>query len=179
MKFPYKKASGLHEFSVAQGIGSSTGDQKIIAKDIPCQAACPAQTNVPLYIEYLAQGNARASYQVNLEDNVFPGVLGRVCTRPCEDRCRHQWTNVNGPVSICHLKRAAADTITGTIEPPAPYFEKTGKRIAVIGGGPAGLTAAREGRRLGHEVTLFEREDRLGGMMINGIPGSSSLRLRP
>jgi NADPH-dependent glutamate synthase beta subunit-like oxidoreductase len=170
MKFSYKTAASLQEYSVAQGIATGQGDQKVIAKDIPCQAACPAQTNVPLYIEYLAQGDARTSYQVNLEDNVFPGVLGRVCTRPCEDRCRHQWTNVNGPVSICHLKRAAADNIAGTIDPPASYFENTGKRIAIIGGGPAGLTAAREGRRMGHEVTLFEREDRLGGMMINGIP---------
>ncbi len=170
MKFSYEKAPSLREYSVAQGIGLSPGDRKVLAKDIPCQAACPARTNVPLYIEYLGRGNARASYQVNLECNVFPGVLGRVCTRPCEGRCRHQWTNVNGPVSICHLKRAAADSISGTIAPPAPYFERTGKRIAVIGGGPAGLSAARECRRLGHEVGLFEREDRLGGMMINGIP---------
>lgn len=170
MKFSYDKAPNLQEFSVAQGTGATPGDQKVLAKDIPCQAACPAQTNVPLYIEHIMHGDHLASYQVNLEDNVFPGVLGRVCTRPCEERCRHQWTNVNGPVSICHLKRAAADNLSRTIKPPAPYFETTGKRIAIVGGGPAGLTAARECRRLGHEVTLFEREERLGGMMINGIP---------
>jgi NADPH-dependent glutamate synthase beta subunit-like oxidoreductase/ferredoxin len=170
MKFSYNKAPQLREYSVDQGCARSAGDQKIIAKDIPCQEACPAKTNVPLYIEHLAQNNPKASYEVNLECNVFPGVLGRICTRPCEERCRHQWTNVNGPVTICHLKRAAADGITDTIDAPAPYFEKTGKRIAIIGGGPAGLSAARECRRMGHEVTLFEREDRLGGMMINGIP---------
>ena len=105
MKFSYNKAPQLREYSVDQGCARSAGDQKIIAKDIPCQEACPAKTNVPLYIEHLAQNNPKASYEVNLECNVFPGVLGRICTRPCEERCRHQWTNVNGPVTICHLKR--------------------------------------------------------------------------
>jgi formate dehydrogenase major subunit len=143
---------------------------RILAKDIPCQEACPAKTNVPLYIQHLADGDPRASYEVNLECNVFPGVLGRICTRPCEDMCRHNWTNVNGPVSICHLKRAAADNTGDDVEPPGPYYGDSGKRVAVVGGGPAGLTAARELRRLGHKVALFEREEHLGGMMRYGIP---------
>lgn len=170
MRYEYKKAPAVREYSADEGRVATSGDKRIIAKDIPCQEACPARTNVPLYIEHLANGDPKASYQVNLECNVFPGVLGRICTRPCEDRCRHNWTNVNGPVTICHLKRAAADAAAETIEPPAPYFDASGKRIAVVGGGPAGLTAARELRRLGHDVTLFERREHLGGMMRYGIP---------
>jgi formate dehydrogenase major subunit len=145
-------------------------DFAVIAKDIPCQEACPAKTNVPGYIEMLAQGDAEGAYLSNLESNVFPGVLGRVCTRPCEPACRHNWTNVNGPVDICHLKRAASDRAPKNTAPPAPLFPNSGKRIAVVGGGPAGLTATRELVRFGHRVTLFEKEDRLGGMMIDGIP---------
>ncbi len=170
MKYDYNKAPSVREYSAEKGQVTTPGDMKIIAKDIPCQEACPAKTNVPLYIEHLANGDPKASYQVNLECNVFPGVLGRVCTRPCEDQCRHNWTNVNGPVTICHLKRFAADNTTKGIKPPAPYFDASGKKVAVIGGGPAGLTAARELKRLGHEVTLFERQKQLGGMMRYGIP---------
>lgn len=146
------------------------GDLRVIAQDIPCQAACPAGTNVPLYIELLARGDPAGAYRVNLECNVFPGVLGRVCTRPCEDRCRHQWTNTHGPVAICHLKRAAADRAGPLTAPPLPWFGATGRRVAVVGGGPAGLAAARQLRRCGHAVTLFEREPHLGGMLIDGIP---------
>ncbi len=169
MRYKYDKAPGLHEYSAEQGRVGAPRDKKTIAKDIPCQEACPAKTNVPLYIEHLIGGDPDASYRVNLECNVFPGVLGRVCTRPCEDRCRHNWTNVNGPVTICHLKRVAADNAK-PVEPPAAYFGATGKKVAVVGGGPAGLTAARELKRLGHEVALFERQERLGGMMRYGIP---------
>jgi len=170
MKYNYQKAPAVQEYSVEQGTAHSSSDKKIIARDIPCQAACPARTDVPLYIEHLAMGDPVASYMVNLECNVFPGVLGRVCTRPCEDRCRHNWTNVNGPVTICHLKRAAADALSQTVDPPAPYFTATGKRVAIIGGGPSGLTAARELKRLGHNVAVWERRMHLGGMMRYGIP---------
>lgn len=169
MKFDYAKALPLREYSVGEGDATTAADQRILAKDIPCQAACPALTNVPLYIEHLLQGDPDACNAVNLESNVFPGVLGRVCTRPCEDRCRHQWTNTRGPVRICHLKRAGADRATRVVAPP-PYFPASGKRVAIVGGGPAGLAAARQLKRLGHEVTLFERQPELGGMMIHGIP---------
>jgi formate dehydrogenase major subunit len=170
MKHEYAKAPAVQEYSAETGKVATSRDMRILAKDIPCQEACPARTNVPLYIERLVNGDVEASYRVNLECNVFPGVLGRICTRPCEDRCRHNWTNVNGPVSICHLKRAAADSVPKTVPPPAPYYNTSGRKVAVVGGGPAGLTAARELRRLGHEVALFERQERLGGMMRHGIP---------
>jgi formate dehydrogenase major subunit len=167
----YTVAPALSEYSASTPCEiRAAGDFPVIAKDIPCQEACPAKTNVPGYIELLARGDAGAAYSINLECNVFPGVLGRVCTRPCEPACRHAWTNVNGPVAICHLKRSAADRAPRDVKPLPPFFSESGKRIAVIGGGPAGLTATRELVRLGHAVTLYEQEDRLGGMMIDGIP---------
>lgn len=171
LNIQYQQAPKPAEFSVFTGEGRTALDLKTIARDVPCQAACPAGTNVPEYIRQLVLKNPDASYRINQEANVFPGVLGRICTRPCEPACRHQWTNTNGPVTICHLKRAAADHKSHPARPLPPWFdEPTGKRIAVIGGGPAGLTAARELRRLGHAVELFEREGVLGGQMALGIP---------
>ena len=111
------------------------------------------------------------AHRVNQEDNVLPGVLGRICTRPCEDRCRYQWTSIKGPVRICHLKRsrrrrqgrARASRCRPTSAPAA-------RRVAIVGGGPAGLAAARELKRYGHDVTIFEREPYLGGQIRIGIP---------
>jgi len=170
MKYNYNKAPNFSELSVTEGLANTNLDFKTFAKDIPCQNACPAKTNVPLYIEQISAGNTDAAYRINLEDNVFPGVLGRVCTRPCESACRHNWTNTMGSVQICHLKRISADFYEKPIEPLTKWFDTSGKKVAVIGGGPAGLTAARELFRYGHEVTLFERDSKLGGMMVNGIP---------
>ncbi len=166
----YNQATKPAEFSVFTGEGRAALDLKTMARDVPCQAACPAGTNIPEYIRQLAIKNPDASYRINQKANVFPGVLGRICTRPCEPACRHQWTNTNGPVTICHLKRAAADSKSEPAKPLAPWFDDTGKRVAIVGGGPAGLTAARELKRLGHEVDLFEREPTLGGQMAWGIP---------
>ena len=170
LKVDYKMAPNPSEFSVFTGIGDKPVDLKTLYKDIPCQEACPAKTNVPSYIEAIAKGDPDRAYLINQEDNVFPGVLGRICTRPCEDSCRHKWTGVHGPVQICHLKRSAADLKKGASSPLPPWFEDSSYRVAVIGGGPAGLTAARELRRFGHHVTLFEKEQFLGGMMVIGIP---------
>ena len=171
LDFTYKTAPNPLEFSSFTGELKEVRDFKTLARDIPCQEACPAKTNVPAYIEAIAQGDPDKAYRINQEDNVFPGVLGRVCTRPCEAACRHQWTGVHGPVQICHLKRSAADEKTGSAAPLPPWFAgKTGKRIAVIGGGPAGLTAARELIRYGHEVVVYEKNEFLGGMMTAGIP---------
>jgi len=166
----YETAPNPSEFSAFTGAGDTPQDLNTLYKDIPCQAACPAKTNVPAYIEAIADGDPDKAYRINLEDNVFPGALGRICTRPCEDRCRHQWTNVHGPVSICHLKRSASDFKEKPPEPLPAWFKDSGKRVAVIGGGPSGLTAARELKRFGHSVTVFEKQDYLGGMMMMGIP---------
>jgi len=171
LNIAYEQPPKPAEFSVFEGEGRTALDLKTMARDIPCQAACPAGTNVPEYIRQLVLKDPDASYRINQEDNVFPGVLGRICTRPCEPACRHQWTNTNGPVTICHLKRAAADNKSQPAQPlPAWFDEATGRRVAVIGGGPAGLTAARELGRLGHSVELFEGERVLGGQMAWGIP---------
>ncbi|RJO70555.1 MAG: 4Fe-4S dicluster domain-containing protein [Myxococcales bacterium] len=166
----YDLAPNPREYSVFTGLAGSPLDMKTIARDVPCQAACPARTRVPEYIQKIAAGEHQEAYKINQEDNVFPGVLGRVCTRPCETACRHQWTGVEGPVAICHLKRSAADRKKNPPRPLEPWFEPTGKSVAVIGAGPAGLTVARELKRYGHEATVIECEHALGGMMKLSIP---------
>jgi glutamate synthase (NADPH/NADH) small chain len=166
----YEMAPNPHEYSDVEGALATPLDLKTVAKDVPCQPACPAETNIPGYIEKIAQGQLDEAYLINQESNVFPGVLGRVCTAPCEQGCRHNWTGTEGPVSIKHLKRAAADGKTRRARPLPPFFGPSGRRVAVIGGGPCGLAAARELQRLGHDTTVFERERRLGGMMAHGIP---------
>ncbi|HNY85530.1 MAG TPA: FAD-dependent oxidoreductase [Candidatus Hydrogenedentes bacterium] len=163
------------ELSETEGLGEAPGDLKTVARDIPCQEACPAKTRVPDYIRRIALGDPDGAHRINQEDNVFPAVLGRVCTRPCEDRCRYQWTSTRGPVRICSLKRVAADGASAPPRPLPAWFGPTGKRVAVVGGGPAGLAAARELKRFGHEVTVFDGADRLGGQM-RAIP---AFRLPP
>lgn len=170
MRYQYKKAKAPTELSVSQGFGTETWDFDSQKISVPCQAECPAMTDVPGYIEKISQGKYNEAYEINLEDNVMPGVLGRICARPCQKKCRHNWTDINGPVEICRLKRYAADKAAKPIKLPAPWFSKTGFKIAVIGGGPAGLAAARELIRFGHKVTVFEKENHLGGMLIDGIP---------
>jgi len=171
MRYEYTRAPRPQDLSVEDGVAREAKDLKTIARAVPCQEACPTHTDVPAYIEHIVRGEDDAAYRINQEDNVFPGVLGRICTRVCEDRCRHLWTNVEGPVQICHLKRYAADHVREKQGPLAPWADPTGKRVAVVGGGPAGLTAARELSRLGHEVTVLERSSTLGGMLVQGIPG--------
>jgi len=178
---PYRKAvAGLGitheaaclpaEYSVDVGDGASELDKATYAKDVPCAAACPAGTRVPQYIERIAAGDLDGAYLINQEDNVFPGVLGRVCSRPCEPACRHNRTGTEGEVRICHLKRYASDGRSFTPSPLEPWFEPSGRRVAIVGSGPSGLTAARELRRYGHDVTIFEAEKVLGGMMRLAIP---------
>lgn len=137
---------------------------------VDCQWACPAHTNVPEYIRLIAQGRFSDAYMLNRESNVFPGILGRTCDRPCEPACRRG--RVDGkPVAICRLKRVAADMrddITDRL-PKAPA-EKNGKRIACVGAGPASLTVANDLMPLGYEVTMFEKLARPGGLMRINIP---------
>ncbi|MBN2735545.1 MAG: FAD-dependent oxidoreductase [Spirochaetales bacterium] len=170
MDIQYKKAPQAQELSAFEGYLQEEKDFKTYQKDIPCQEACPASTNVPHYIQAISEGDYNKAYHINLEDNVFPGVLGRICTRPCEKACRYNWTNTEKPVQICHLKRYAADQTNDNIEAPASLFEESGFKVAVIGGGPAGLTTARQCRRFGHQISLYEKEAEPGGMLKDGIP---------
>ena len=170
LRIDYEKTVNPQELSVFEGRGQSALDMKTLARDVPCRAACPARTNIPEYIRHVAHGRLEEAHRINQEDNVLPNILGRICTRPCESRCRYQWTSILGPVRICHLKRAAADGLPHPGHPLPAYFPPSGKRVAVVGGGPAGLAAARELKRYGHDVTLLERESYLGGQVAMGVP---------
>jgi formate dehydrogenase (NADP+) beta subunit len=137
---------------------------------VDCQWACPAHTDVPEYIRLIAQGQFSDAYLVNRQSNVFPGILGRVCDRPCEPACRRGRVE-DKPVAICRLKRVAADhrgDITDRL-PKAPR-SKIGKRIACIGAGPASLTVANDLMPLGYDVTIFEKWGTPGGLMRTNIP---------
>jgi NADPH-dependent glutamate synthase beta subunit-like oxidoreductase/ferredoxin len=139
-------------------------------KVVDCQWACPAHTNVPGYLRLIAQDRFDDAYLLNRESNVFPGILGRTCDRPCEPACRR--TRVDGsPVAICRLKRVAAD-LKGDVRDRLPTIpvEKNGKRVALIGAGPSSLTVANDLLPLGYEVVLFEQFHRAGGLMRTNIP---------
>ncbi len=141
-----------------------------VRQNVPCQTACPAGTNIPGYIRMIIEGRYGRSYEVNREANVLPGILGRICSRPCEAACRHGWPGNGEPVAICHLKRAAADLKHAGHRITESLYAPTGKRVAVIGAGPAGVAAAHDLSLLGHDVTILEREERPGGMLVYGIP---------
>jgi formate dehydrogenase (NADP+) beta subunit len=149
---------------------TNVGDPNYFHKVVDCQWACPAHTNVPQYIRLIAQGKFTEAYMVNRESNVFPGILGRTCDRPCEPACRR--TRVDGkPVAICRLKRVAADNrddVTDLI-PKAPE-KKNGKKVALVGAGPASLTVANDLMPLGYQVTIFEKLSQPGGLMRINIP---------
>jgi formate dehydrogenase (NADP+) beta subunit len=149
---------------------TNVGDPNYFHKVVDCQWACPAHTNVPQYIRLIAQGRFTEAYMVNRESNVFPGILGRTCDRPCEPACRR--TRVDGkPVAICRLKRVAADNrddVTPYL-PKAPT-QKNGKKVALVGAGPASLTVANDLMPLGYQVTIFEKLPQPGGLMRINIP---------
>ena len=143
---------------------------------VDCQWACPAHTPVPEYIRLIAAGRYDDAYMINWESNVFPGILGRTCDRPCEPACRRGRVEENNgekpePVAICRLKRVAADyknDIRARL-PKAPA-KKNGKRIVCIGAGPASLTVARDLAPLGYEITVIDRDLQAGGMIWSQIP---------
>lgn len=144
--------------SAAAGKASAPRDFDQIRVSVPCQHACPARTDIPGYLAAIAAGDPERAYRINLRDNVFPGVLGRVCARPCEDVCRHGKDGLGEPVAICTSKRAAADFRADS----GPMvlerlFPGSGKRVAVVGAGPAGLTVARELARWGMRSTCSSR----------------------
>src|SRR5690606_20341544 len=149
---------------------TDTKDPNYYHRVVDCQWACPAHTDVPEYIRLIALGKFGEAYLVNRESNVFPGILGRVCDRPCEPACRRGRVEAE-PVAICRLKRVAADhrdDITDRL-PRAPA-KKNGKRIACIGAGPASLTVANDLMPLGYEGTIFEKWHAPGGLMRTNIP---------
>jgi formate dehydrogenase (NADP+) beta subunit len=139
-------------------------------KVVDCQWACPAHTPVPEYIRLIAAGRYADAYMINWESNVFPGILGRTCDRPCEPACRRVRVEKE-PVAICRLKRVAADNKGDVRERlPAIPTRKNGRRIACIGAGPAALTVARDLLPLGYEVVIFEQDPFAGGMIRTQIP---------
>ena len=145
-------------------------------KVVDCQWACPAHTPVPEYIRLIAAGRHADAYMINWRSNVFPGVLGRTCDRPCEPACRRGRVEEAAqekpePVAICRLKRVAADMKGDMSEriPKGP-FKKNGKRIACVGAGPASLTVARDLAPLGYDVTVFDSEKKAGGFIRSQIP---------
>jgi NADPH-dependent glutamate synthase beta subunit-like oxidoreductase len=135
---------------------------------VPCKAVCPAHIDVPGYLRMIAEGKADEANAIIREKVPFPGVVGRVCIRPCEEVCRRG--EVNESISICALKRFAADGENGLWKNESKIAADTGKKVAVVGAGPAGLTAAFYLRKQGHAVSLFESSSQAGGMMRYGIP---------
>ncbi len=145
-------------------------DPDYFHKVVDCQWACPAHTPVPEYIRRIAQGDYQGAYLINWKSNVFPGILGRTCDRPCEPACRRGRLEEQ-PIAICRLKRVAADLkdeVLGLL-PKAPR-ERNGKRVACVGAGPASLTVARDLAAIGYEVVVFDSDSRAGGMMRSQIP---------
>lgn len=145
-------------------------------KVVDCQWACPAHTPVPEYIRMIAAGHYSDAYMVNWKSNVFPGILGRTCDRPCEPACRRgrveeKQAEKPEPVAICRLKRVTAD-FKDDIRPrlPKPPAVKNGRRIACIGGGPASLTVARDLAAIGYQITIFDQDKKAGGMIRSQIP---------
>ena len=115
-----------------------------VRENVPCQTACPAGTDIPAYIWAIMEDKHGLSYEINREANVLPGVLGRICSRPCEDQCRHGWPGNGEPVSICHLKRSAADLKDIGHRLNESLYGPSGKRVAIVGSGPAGVAAAHD-----------------------------------
>ena len=153
-------------------------DPNYFHKVVDCQWACPAHTPVPEYIRLIAHGRYSDAYMINWKSNVFPGILGRTCDRPCEPACRRgrvEDEDLSGskkePVAICRLKRVAADYKDDVAPrmPKAPA-ETNGRKVACLGAGPASLTVARDLAVLGYEVTLFDQNPQLGGMIRTQIP---------
>ena len=149
---------------------TDTSNPDYFHKVVDCQWACPAHTPVPAYIRLIAQGRYSDAYMLNRESNVFPGVLGRVCDRPCEPACRRTRVEEK-PVAICRLKRVAADHRDDIRDRlPKKPAQTNGKRIALIGAGPASFTVANDLAPMGYECTIFEKLPKPGGLMRSNIP---------
>ena len=145
-------------------------DPEYFHKVIDCQYACPSHTPVPEYLRLISQGKYDEAFKVNWISNVFPGILGRICDRPCEPACRRSRVEET-PVAICRLKRVTSDYKSDSTEfmPEVPE-EKNGKKIALIGGGPASLTVARDLLPLGYEIDLYDDQSKAGGFIRTQVP---------
>ena len=178
------QASEIAARAKARMAPTDISNPKYFHKVVDCQWACPTHTPVPEYIRLIAHGRYAAAYMLNWESNVFPGILGRVCDRPCEPACRRGRLQTSDepnakdpsrknaePVAICRLKRVAADYKgeIGAFLPEIPAV-KNGKRIALIGAGPASLTVARDLMPLGYQCVLYEKDPKGGGLMRTNIP---------
>src|SRR5271167_302349 len=148
---------------------TDTGHADYFHKVVDCQWACPAHTDVPEYIRLIAQGRFTDAYMVNRASNVFPGILGRVCDRPCEPACRRGRIE-DKPVAICRLKRVAADHRDDITDRLPKAGAPNGKRVALVGAGPASLAVANDLLPLGYAVTIFEKLPVPGGLMRSNIP---------
>jgi len=149
---------------------TDTSNPDYFHKVVDCQWACPAHTPVPAYIRLIAQGKYTDAYMLNRQSNVFPGILGRVCDRPCEPACRRTRVEEE-PVAICRLKRVAADHREDVSDRlPKKPAKTNGKKIALIGAGPASFTVANDLAPMGYECTIFEKLNKPGGLMRSNIP---------
>jgi len=143
-------------------------DQQWFEENIGCENACPVNTRAPQYISAIRDDNYDRAFEVNRGDNLFPAILGRICVHPCETKCR-RGILIDLPISICSLKRASADHRSSSVEPET-VFPKRDKKVAIIGAGPSGLSAANDLARLGYPVTIYETFPVPGGMLNVGIP---------
>ncbi|MBM4339027.1 MAG: 4Fe-4S dicluster domain-containing protein [Deltaproteobacteria bacterium] len=143
-------------------------DQRWFEEHIRCEHACPVHTRAPQYISAITHEDYDLAFKMNREDNLFPAILGRICVHPCEEKCRRGLL-IDSPISICSLKRSSADHKTSSPQYDQPLVQR-GKRIAVIGAGPSGLSAANDLARMGYGVTIFESFPIAGGMLNVGIP---------
>jgi formate dehydrogenase major subunit len=143
-------------------------DQQWFEENVGCENACPVNTHAPQYISAIREEDYNLAFEINRGDNLFPAILGRICIHPCEEKCRRGLL-LDLPISICSLKRASADFKTHTPQEET-VINKRGKKVAIIGAGPSGLSAANDLTRLGYSVTIYETFPIPGGMLNVGIP---------
>lgn len=160
--------NGIPILDIIRPLRALTPEELMPSESPPCKGACPAGVDIPEYLRLLAEGKADDALAVILEKVPFPGILGRICMHPCEQKCRR--ADVNQPVAICSLKRYAADKGGEVFDKCKKVKADTGHKVAVVGSGPAGLTAAFYLRKQGHDVTVFESRAKAGGMLRYGIP---------
>ncbi len=160
--------NGIAILDIVRSLRSLSPEASTPDASPPCTTACAAGIDVPGYLRLIEEGRPDEANALILEKVPFPGILGRVCPHPCEDSCRRG--EVNKPISICALKRFAADKDVDLSKKGVEVKEETGKSVAVVGAGPAGLTAALYLRKKGHCVTLLESRSQAGGMMRYGVP---------